>query len=54
MEDVLPREGDGADLLPLLRKIVPEVTDMNLPIEGIFHNFAFFSIDKRYPATRGR
>jgi 4-hydroxy-3-polyprenylbenzoate decarboxylase len=22
---------------------------MNLPIEGIFHNFAFFSIDKRYP-----
>ena len=22
---------------------------MNLPVEGIFHNFAFFAIDKRYP-----
>ncbi len=35
--------------LPLLQKILPEVVDMNLPVEGIFHNFAFFAIDKRYP-----
>ena len=36
-------------ITPLLRKIIPEVVDMNLPVEGIFHNVALFSIDKRYP-----
>jgi 4-hydroxy-3-polyprenylbenzoate decarboxylase len=35
--------------LPLIRKSVPEIVDMNLPVEGIFHNFAIVSIDKRYP-----
>ncbi len=35
--------------LPLLRLTVPEVVDMNLPIEGIFHNIALVSIKKRYP-----
>jgi 4-hydroxy-3-polyprenylbenzoate decarboxylase len=49
MEDVYLGKATERIFLPLLRKIVPEVVDMNLPIEGIFHNFAFFSIDKRYP-----
>lgn len=35
--------------LPLLKLTVPEVVDMNLPIEGIFHNIVFVSIKKRYP-----
>ncbi|MEM7828390.1 MAG: menaquinone biosynthesis decarboxylase [Candidatus Aenigmatarchaeota archaeon] len=35
--------------LPLIRKIMPEIVDMHLPPEGVFHNFAFVSIDKRYP-----
>jgi 4-hydroxy-3-polyprenylbenzoate decarboxylase len=35
--------------LPILRKIVPEIIDMNLPIEGVFHNCAIISIDKSYP-----
>ncbi|MGB9712774.1 MAG: menaquinone biosynthesis decarboxylase [Dissulfurimicrobium sp.] len=35
--------------LPLIKKTMPEVIDMNLPIEGIFHNLVFISIDKRYP-----
>ena len=35
--------------LPVLRQIVPEIVDMNLPIEGVFHNCAIISIDKRYP-----
>jgi len=26
-----------------------EIIDMNLPIEGVFHNCAIISIDKRYP-----
>ena len=35
--------------LPLLRLTLPEVVDMNLPVEGIFHNIALVSIKKRYP-----
>jgi len=35
--------------LPLIKKTLPEIVDMNLPIEGVFHNMAFISIDKRYP-----
>lgn len=34
--------------LPVLQQIVPEIKDMNLPIEGVFHNCAIISIDKRY------
>ncbi len=49
MEDVWLGKATERIFLPLLRKIVPEVVDMNLPVEGIFHNFAFFSIEKRYP-----
>ncbi len=49
MEDVYLGKATERIFLPLLRKIVPEVVDMNLPIEGIFHNVALFSIDKRYP-----
>jgi 4-hydroxy-3-polyprenylbenzoate decarboxylase len=29
--------------------VVPEVVDMNLPVEGGFHNLAIVSIKKRYP-----
>ncbi len=35
--------------LPMLKRIVPEIVDINLPIEGIFHNLAFVRISKRYP-----
>lgn len=49
MEDVYLGKATERIFLPLLRKVVPEVVDMNLPIEGIFHNVALFSIDKRYP-----
>ncbi|MEE2710984.1 MAG: menaquinone biosynthesis decarboxylase [Gemmatimonadota bacterium] len=35
--------------LPLIRTQLPEIVDMNLPVEGIFHNLAIVSIDKRYP-----
>lgn len=49
MEDVYLGKATERIFLPLLRKILPEVVDMNLPPEGIFHNFVFLSIDKRYP-----
>ncbi len=35
--------------LPLLKRFIPEIVDINQPLEGIFHNFAFVSIDKKYP-----
>lgn len=49
MEDVFLGKATERIFLPLLRKILPEVVDMNLPVEGIFHNFCFVSIDKRFP-----
>ncbi len=35
--------------LPMVQLLVPEIVDMNLPWEGVFHNCAIVSIDKRYP-----
>lgn len=35
--------------LPLLKLFIPEIVDMNLPWEGVFHNCVVLSIDKRYP-----
>jgi 4-hydroxy-3-polyprenylbenzoate decarboxylase len=35
--------------LPMLQMLVPEIVDMNLPWEGVFHNCAIVSIDKKYP-----
>ena len=35
--------------LPLLRLMLPEVVDMNMPAEGVFHNLVIVSIRKRYP-----
>lgn len=35
--------------LPLIRMQLPEIVDINLPIEGVFHNLALVSIRKRYP-----
>ena len=35
--------------LPLLKTTLPEIVDIDLPVEGIFHNLAIVSIDKRYP-----
>src|SRR5216117_1320430 len=32
--------------LPLLRLTIPEVVDLHMPAEGIFHNLVFVSIDK--------
>ena len=35
--------------LPLVKLFIPEVVDYDLPWFGVFHNFAFVSIRKRYP-----
>jgi 4-hydroxy-3-polyprenylbenzoate decarboxylase len=33
----------------VLKKTVPEIVDMNLPIFGVFHNYCFVSIRKEFP-----
>jgi 4-hydroxy-3-polyprenylbenzoate decarboxylase len=40
--------------LPLLRTQLPEIVDMDMPVEGVFHNCVIVSIDKRYPMQSRR
>ncbi|HBP10369.1 MAG TPA: menaquinone biosynthesis decarboxylase [Nitrospina sp.] len=40
--------------LPLLRTQLPEIVDMDMPVEGIFHNCVIVSLDKRYPMQSRR
>ncbi|MBI4393926.1 MAG: menaquinone biosynthesis decarboxylase [Euryarchaeota archaeon] len=35
--------------LPMMQLQFPEIVDINLPVESIFHNLAIVSIKKRYP-----
>jgi len=35
--------------LPIVKLMLPEVVDMNMPAEGVFHNLVVVSIRKRYP-----
>lgn len=49
MEDCFIGKATERLFLPLIRTQIPEIVDMNLPVEGIFHNLAFVSIRKRYP-----
>ena len=49
MEDCYIGKATERIFLPLLKKQLPEIVDMNLPLEGVFHNLAVISIDKRYP-----
>jgi 4-hydroxy-3-polyprenylbenzoate decarboxylase len=35
--------------LPLMKLTIPEIVDVNLPIEGVFHNLMIVSIRKSYP-----
>ena len=40
--------------LPLLKTQLPEIVDMDMPVEGVFHNCVIVSIDKRYPMQSRR
>jgi 4-hydroxy-3-polyprenylbenzoate decarboxylase len=35
--------------LPLMKLTIPEIVDINLPVEGVFHNLMIVSIRKSYP-----
>ncbi len=49
MEDAYLGKATERFFLQLLRVVVPEIVDMNMPIEGGFHNVVVVSIRKRYP-----
>jgi len=49
MEDAFLAKATERIFLPLIRTVVPELVDMNLPVEGAFHNCAIVSIEKSYP-----
>ena len=35
--------------LPLMQLVIPEIVDVNMPAEGVFHNVVVVSIKKRFP-----
>ena len=39
--------------LPIFKMNFPELVDIALPAEGVFHNLVFVSIRKTYPMRRG-
>jgi 4-hydroxy-3-polyprenylbenzoate decarboxylase len=49
MEDGYMGKAVERIFLPLIRLTVPEILDINLPVEACFHNMAFVRIRKRYP-----
>ena len=49
MEDGFMGEAVERLFLPLVKKTIPEIVDMHLPVEGIFHNLMLVAIDKRFP-----
>ncbi|MDE3180261.1 MAG: menaquinone biosynthesis decarboxylase [Acidobacteriota bacterium] len=49
MEDYWMGHAVERIFLPLMRMQIPEVVDMHMPAEGVFHNLMILSIRKSYP-----
>jgi 4-hydroxy-3-polyprenylbenzoate decarboxylase len=49
MEDAYLGKVTERLFLPLIKRQLPEIVDLNLPVEGVFHNLCFVAIDKSYP-----
>jgi 4-hydroxy-3-polyprenylbenzoate decarboxylase len=49
MEDAWMGKAVERIFLPLMRLTLPEIVDVNLPVEGVFHNLMIVSIRKSYP-----
>lgn len=49
MEDAWMGKAVERIFLPLMKLTLPEIVDVNLPVEGIFHNLMIVSIRKSYP-----
>ncbi len=49
MEDGFMGKAVERIFLPLMKLTIPEIVDINLPVEGVFHNLMLVSIKKSYP-----
>jgi 4-hydroxy-3-polyprenylbenzoate decarboxylase len=49
MEDAYLGKATERIFLPLMKTQLPEIVDVNLPVEAVFHNLCIVSIKKRYP-----
>jgi 4-hydroxy-3-polyprenylbenzoate decarboxylase len=49
MEDVYMGKATERLFLPLIRLFLPEIIDVNMPAEGVFHNLVLVSMKKRFP-----
>jgi 4-hydroxy-3-polyprenylbenzoate decarboxylase len=49
MEDCYLGKATERLFLPVIKQLVPEVIDIDMPLEGVFHNCVIVSIDKTYP-----
>ena len=49
MEDAWMGKAVERIFMPFIRMFLPEIVDMNLPVDACFHNMAFVSIKKNYP-----
>ena len=49
MEDYYMGKVTERVFLPIIQMILPEVVDINMPAEGVFHNLVLVSIKKEYP-----
>src|SRR5882724_3494255 len=54
MEDAWLGKASERIFLPMIRMLFPEIVDMNLPVEGAFHNLVLVSIKKQYPYHAAR
>ena len=48
-EDVYLGKATERIFLPMMQMVLPEIVDVNMPPEGVFHNCVLVSIRKRYP-----
>ena len=49
MEDCFLAKATERIFLPLLQQTLPEIRDINFPLEGVFHDCVMVSIKKTYP-----
>ena len=49
MEDYYMGKVTERIFLPIIQMVLPEVVDINMPAEGVFHNLVIVSVKKEYP-----
>ena len=49
MEDAWMGKAVERIFLPAMKMTIPEIVDIHLPVEGVFHNLMLVSIRKSYP-----